>query len=534
MPARSTPLWVCWADDAVKRRIIVIVTFLAGLYYVLEFMLPARIGGAPDADGVEAATIVEERGEGQEATADRYIAYTGVRADRRPVILRAALDGSDPRMPIIVPHFARHDDYRGARAPQFVPPDRMYYIGLGWDDRVPRVCLARPADGRWRPLPKAVLSDGKPGDPDSSGIGWASVVNDPNADRPWRMWYVGLQGDRGTVCHADSADGVVWAKRGPIALPGINGTQADCVNAVRTAEGTALWALGHDAGGVRRMLTVLLRADGVTANNVVTDRVALDLPPDASVKDFRIARDQQGLLALVTLTDGNERSRIASMRPPLQFPETRLAMERPSLIAPGPKPTSTILSDIRMQVDDILVVIGAFAVGLGLIGLARVHGKRVISLHKGWPESTAFFVAAIAMAAFTVYSRMHPDAHTWATRGYDLLFYGLFQPLGSSMFSLLACYLVSAAYRAFRVRSFEGALLAASALLIMLGQVPIGNWLTRNLPPFLQIPKVMAWVLFVNNNAVVRAVNFGIFVGALATALRVWLSMDRAAMRSVE
>ncbi len=510
-----------------KRRLIVIVTFLAGLYYVLEFMLPPRIGGAPDADGVEAATPVHTR------TA-RYIAYTGLRTDRSPVILRVAEDGSGPRTPIISPHFARHDDYRGARAPQFVQPDRLYYIGLGWDDRTPRACLARLVNGRWRPMPKAVLRDGGPGEPDSSGIGWASVLNDPDADKPWRMWYVGLQGDRGTVCLAESSDGLSWARRGPVRLTQQNGDNPICVNAVRTAEGTVLWTLIEDPSGARRIRTVLLRSDGTSVSGVVTDPVALSLPRDTQIRDFRIGSDQPGLSALATLADGSGRTSIALLRPPLQFPETRLSVVRPSLIAPGPKPTSTILSDIRMQVDDILVVIGSFAVGLGLIGLARVHGKRVVALQKGWPESIAFFLATVAMASFTIYSRTHPEARTWATRGYDLLFYGLFQPLGSSMFSLLACYLVSAAYRAFRVRSFEGGLLATSALLIMLGQVPIGNWLTQSLPPFLQIPKIMAWVLFVNNNAVVRAVNFGIFVGALATALRVWLSMDRAAMRSVE
>jgi hypothetical protein len=68
----------------------------------------------------------------------------------------------------------------------------------------------------------------------------------------------------------------------------------------------------------------------------------------------------------------------------------------------------------------------------------------------------------------------------------------------------------------------------------MLGQVPVGNWLTQHLPHGMQIPTIMAWVLFVSNNAVVRAVNFGIFVGAMATALRVWLSMDRAVMRTVD
>jgi hypothetical protein len=178
-----------------------------------------------------------------------------------------------------------------------------------------------------------------------------------------------------------------------------------------------------------------------------------------------------------------------------------------------------------------MVVIGSFAVGLGLISLVQVHGRKILRKHRQWPESATFFLAAIAMSAATLWDRTHAAEGDAGKRAYALLFYGLFQPLGSAMFSLLAAYLVSAAYRAFRIRSFESTLMAASAVLIMLGQVPIGNWLTHGLPHGMQIPTIMTWVLFVTNNAVVRAVNFGIFVGALATAVRVWLSMDRAAMR---
>lgn len=510
-----------------KRRAIIIVTFIAGLYYLLEFLLPPRLGGSLDADGAESATRARH--------ADGiYLAYTGLRRDRYPVILGVARSGKGPRRVLIAPSFARQDDYRGARAPQFVPPDRLYYIGLGWDDRTPRVCLARYAHGRWKPLPRAVLGNGRPGEPDSSGIGWTTVLVDGKSSQPWRMWYVGLQGDRGTVCYADSADGTHWTKRGTVAVPYLDGATAECVNAVATSEGVVLWLLTRDASDARRLRTVLVRPDGRTVAGVVTDPVAMDLPRNAALKDLRITRDGPGLTALATLMVEGGRPYLASMRAPVQFAATRLTLVEPSLLRPGAQPKSTVLSDVRGTVDDVLVVIGAFAVGLGLIGLAQVHGKRILALQRGWPESTAFFLAAFAMSGFTIYARLHPDSRTWGTRAYDLLFYGLLQPLGSSMFSLLAAYLVSAAYRAFRVRTFEGGLLAASATLIMLGQVPVGNWLTQHLPPYLQIPKVMAWVLFVNNTAVVRAVNFGIFVGALATALRVWLSMDRASMRSIE
>jgi len=510
-----------------KRRAIVIVTFIAGLYYVLEFLLPPRIGGSPDADGAASATaIVVPQG--------RYLAYTGLRTDRLPVILGVRADGGGPRRTLIAPNFARKDDYRGARTPEFVPPDRLYYIGLGYDDRTPRVCMARLVRGRWRPNARAVLSSGGPGETDASGIRWASVLRPDESGLPWRMWYVGLQGDRGAVCLAESRDGITWHKQGKVAWERSGAANVQCVSALRNREGVELWLLFADTDGATRAATALLKADGRTGREAPTP-VAVGLPPGMHLADLRVIHGENGIEAFAGLADSQGLVRVARMVPTSrQFPEARLTTVDPALIAPGKKPRSTYLSDARGTVDDILVVIGAFAVGLGLIGLAQVHGKRILALQTGWPESTAFFVAAIAMAAFTTYARLNPDARTWGTRGYELLFYGLLQPLGSSMFSLLAAYLVSAAYRAFRVRSFEGGLLAASATLIMLGQVPVGNWLTQHLPTYLQIPRIMAWVLFVSNTAVVRAVNFGIFVGALATALRVWLSMDRASMRSVE
>jgi hypothetical protein len=125
------------------------------------------------------------------------------------------------------------------------------------------------------------------------------------------------------------------------------------------------------------------------------------------------------------------------------------------------------------------------------------------------------------------------------TQAYNVMFLGLWQNLGATMFSLLAFYIASAAYRAFRIRSAEALVLMVTAMILMLGQVPIGMALTSWIPheghlrffgtPYdaFRIENFSRWVLMRVNNPVQRAIDFGIGLGALAMGLRIWLSLER-------
>jgi hypothetical protein len=107
------------------------------------------------------------------------------------------------------------------------------------------------------------------------------------------------------------------------------------------------------------------------------------------------------------------------------------------------------------------------------------------------------------------------------------------------MFALLAFYIASAAFRAFRIRSTEAALLAAAALIVMLGRVPVGDAFTRAIfdhPVFphalrmLRLSDLQQWVMDVPQNAAKRAVLIGAAMGVMATGLRVILGIERAYM----
>ena len=102
----------------------------------------------------------------------------------------------------------------------------------------------------------------------------------------------------------------------------------------------------------------------------------------------------------------------------------------------------------------------------------------------------------------------------------EYLYQGFFVSLGAAMFSLLAFYVASAAYRAFRVKSFESALMMLAAVIVMLGQIPFGIWIWDG------FPELRLWLLSILNSAVFRAITIGGGIAGLIIALRMWLSIE--------
>lgn len=117
------------------------------------------------------------------------------------------------------------------------------------------------------------------------------------------------------------------------------------------------------------------------------------------------------------------------------------------------------------------------------------------------------------------------------------LFHYGFQPLQQTMFAMLAFYVASAAFRAFRARNVESVLLLGTAFIILLGRTFVGTFLTQELPDegfwsFFQIPNLTAWIMSVFNTAGNRAIAIGIALGIASTSLKVLLGIDRSYLGS--
>ena len=117
-------------------------------------------------------------------------------------------------------------------------------------------------------------------------------------------------------------------------------------------------------------------------------------------------------------------------------------------------------------------------------------------------------------------------AMLWGTEGrvYAWLYDHIFAPCNATMFALLAFFVVSAAFRAFRMRNVEATLLLGAAIIVMLAAAPIGAAISDDLLD------VKQWILDIPNNGGRRAIMMGAAIGAIATSLRIILGLERSHM----
>lgn len=107
----------------------------------------------------------------------------------------------------------------------------------------------------------------------------------------------------------------------------------------------------------------------------------------------------------------------------------------------------------------------------------------------------------------------------------------IYNPLQSTMFSILAFYVASAAYRAFRARTVEGTLLLIAAFLVMIGRVSVGYLVSCNVS-WLPFPAIQEWIMDIPTAAGQRAVMIGAALGVISSSLRMLLGYEQTYLGS--
>lgn len=177
------------------------------------------------------------------------------------------------------------------------------------------------------------------------------------------------------------------------------------------------------------------------------------------------------------------------------------------------------------KVLDGVRVIFTMAIGLGVINMVRIHGLALVRSRKGWGYSLVLLLSmllTIVIGLANWYSQEFGEKSEMLQEIFwGFIFHGVYNNLGAAMFSLLAFYIAYAAYRSFRVQNLESGLMMGAAIIVMLGQIPLGYFLWE------QLPKARAWVMTKVNVPVFRGILFGSMIAGLAMAVRMWLSIER-------
>ncbi len=176
-------------------------------------------------------------------------------------------------------------------------------------------------------------------------------------------------------------------------------------------------------------------------------------------------------------------------------------------------------------------VLAVFAFVLGGINLLAQHLARVVRRRPDWPYSVVTVVSFLVVLVAGLFklgglpglqgSVTHPDSL------FTRLFEDVLSPLHATLFSLLAFYVVSASFRAFRVRSLETAVLMIAAVLVLLGRIPFAGLAGHSVLSALPFEDVSLWILSVPNTAGQRALMIGIALGTVALALRMILGLEQ-------
>ena len=166
-------------------------------------------------------------------------------------------------------------------------------------------------------------------------------------------------------------------------------------------------------------------------------------------------------------------------------------------------------------------IIGGFALILGVTSLFHQHAVKIKRQEAGWGYSFVLYLGLLGTIAAGLLAKGKESVDGVMT-SFGWVYNFMMVPLQSTMFAILAFFIASAAYRSFRARSREAAVLLVAAVIVMMGRVPLGEYL---------IPvsgDLSSWILNVLNASVRRAILIGVSLGAVALSFKIIFGVERS------
>ncbi len=190
----------------------------------------------------------------------------------------------------------------------------------------------------------------------------------------------------------------------------------------------------------------------------------------------------------------------------------------------------SFLGRIEPEILSWVTIVGGFTLLLGVVSIVRVNYTAVKRKADGWGYKLATLISVFVIAIPAMLPTGWSDQFGRGDGSiYKWLFNYLDAPMMATMFAMLAFYIASAAFRAFRARNAEATLLLITAIIVMLWRVPMGEEFLLSIHP--DIPGwINTYIMGGANLAVQRGIIIGAALGAAAMALRIMLGIERTYM----
>jgi len=173
-------------------------------------------------------------------------------------------------------------------------------------------------------------------------------------------------------------------------------------------------------------------------------------------------------------------------------------------------PPILILTDVKGSFTSWSVIIGAFTMLLGVVYLIRFHALRIskLGLTQEGPYST------ITLATLFLFIVVGFGFGGTGSAEYTLIFMNIMKPIASITRGICFFYCISAAYRGFKLSSWDASSLFIAGILYTLRQIPIGPATWAPIAP------IGDWILNYPNVAAARGAIVATALGSIVIALR--------------
>lgn len=176
-----------------------------------------------------------------------------------------------------------------------------------------------------------------------------------------------------------------------------------------------------------------------------------------------------------------------------------------------------------------MLVMVNFAVVVGFVMVIRMHKRRIDKRRPGdksWLFSAWLIVVLIGYVLLGIYgvesTRTAAPTNDWT---FNWVYNNAIVALDSAMYSLLAFFIASASFRAFKARTKEAGVLLISGAITMLYNAPAGSAIFGPLAQ--NFNDLGDWILNVPNMAGFRGIMIGAAVGAISLGIRVLTGRER-------